>query len=1471
MPDLDIVGTAAVDIVPIAPQLHNKLRAIVLPAADRVGEEAGRRMGAAISRHLTVDIPDAVTNGGRAARAAATREGGQVGGALGNAIKRRLEVAFRSLPRADVRLGDTGFNADMDRIRARIQTLAGKTIGIDIDEGAALAEISAIDAALARLAAQNPTVQVRTDTAAARAALADVQRQLNDVDNTDVDVNVRVDTGNARRELMQLAALIGVVAAIPIAPVAVAGIGAIGSAAIAAGAGIGALALAAAPAIKGVTAALQAKSAAEAESARATDNSAASGVKAAQTARQLASAQSALSSAHRQAAQSIADANRRVADAERSLSDAKRSARQAEDALTEARRDARQELRSLQDQLLDGILDEREATLRVQEARQELARITADPKATDLQRQRAQLSVDEALRGVDKQRAKQAELKRSVEDAAKAGVDGNANVQAATKRVADADRRVADQSRAVADARRKVSEAQVQAAESVANAERGLQAARLSSVDTTAKSVTAADTYRQALAKLSPEQRQLFDATTRLKSAFSDWGKSLAPDTMPIFTRFVDGARRSLPGLSPLVRETAGGVKELQDAASKELKEPFWERFKKDIETSARPAVVGFGKTFGNVLKGAAGVVDAFLPHIDDIADRMVRSSGRFAKWGTGLKGNPDFEKFLAYAADNGPRVAGFLGSIAWAALEIGKALAPLSGPLLDALTLVVDGIASVAEDSPNLIRGVWLLVAAWKAWTIGIWMWNAAMAANPVGLVVLAIVALVAQFVILYKNVGWFRTAVDATWKFIQVATDWLWTNALKPFFKWFGDVVVWLWTSVVKPYVSFIIAYWMKVGDLFVWLWQKIIKPYIDFMVGYWRMVADVISWLWSGIFSPIFGFIGALIAWWWKNIVQKYFGLVMDIIRAVGRIFKWLYDVGVKPHVEKISDIVSSVWTKGLKPAFDGIKKAVGLVGDAFGSAKNAIGKHWKQVAGIAAKPVNFIIEYAYTKGIKAIWDKVGGFVGMDPLPKAPKLLDTNPKFLEAGGTVGSGWGVAAPMKVNKPTAIVGEGNPRYPEFVIPTDPKYRGRALALHQAAGTQLMEDGGILGGVWDWTQNAAGKAADIAKTGADLLANPSKVWDKLVRPILSKVSAGVGSSPMGKSLAKFPVRMADGLKDMIVNAATGLFGGGGGNGEWAKPVSAAFGTRFGVSGNMWSSGHHTGLDFPAPTGTSVRSVDAGSVIGVGRGGPYGNNLEIRHGGGLTSLYAHLSKMVVGLGEKVARGQQIGNVGATGNTTGPHLHLEARQSGRAIDPMPFLTGGQGGFSSRAVGSAQQYAKGILSAYGWGPGEFGPLQKLWQGESGWNYRAKNPSSGAYGIPQSLPANKMASAGSDWQTNPQTQIRWGLNYIKSRPDYGSPSRAYAKWLQRSPHWYDEGGYLPPGLSLVANGTGSPEPVFTSDQWATLRESAQRGQGLSADGINVYVSTTLDGRELTGHVDKRIELHDQQTATALNNGRWV
>ena len=104
------------------------------------------------------------------------------------------------------------------------------------------------------------------------------------------------------------------------------------------------------------------------------------------------------------------------------------------------------------------------------------------------------------------------------------------------------------------------------------------------------------------------------------------------------------------------------------------------------------------------------------------------------------------------------------------------------------------------------------------------------------------------------------------------------------------------------------------------------------------------------------------------------------------------------------------------------------------------------------------------------------------------------------------------------------------------------------------------------------------------------------------------------------------------------------------------------------------------------------------------------------------------------------------------------------------------------TARVSGSPRAVGRALVAQRGWGAEQFACLDKLWTKESNWQVSANNPSSSAYGIPQSLPGSKMSSHGSDWRTNPATQIAWGLDYIDDR--YGSPCSAWAH--SRANNWY-------------------------------------------------------------------------------------
>ncbi|EHM24218.1 hypothetical protein SPW_7312 [Streptomyces sp. W007] len=1607
MADLDIVGGAAVDVVPIIPQFHAKLKALVLPIADRVGREAGERMGQAISSNIVVAIPNAIIRGGQAGVRAAGRQGDDAGGAFARSIRRKLEVAFKAMPKLDIRLSDTGVDAELARLRARMEVLRNKTIGIDISTADAEREIIRIDSELRRLGASHADVEVRADTATARAALAAIRAEIAAVDASDVDFSVHVDTSGATSALLALSIQAAALMAIPLGPVLAAGLGAVVSMASAAAIGVGAVGLAAVPAIKGVMDAIKAKTAAEKEAATATDDSAKKSQQAAQRALQMAGAQASLASAHRNAARSIAtaargvedaeravadavqraadqrrasaddirraqeglaDSHRRLRDAQESLTDANDRAQDAQEDLTRARADAAQKLRDLNDEVTNGALDQREATLRVQQAQEDLNRTKADVavgKATQLDLDQAQLAYDRAVERSKQQKQDHKELLKSAAEQRKAGVEGSEAVQSAADRLADAQKNVRDQSesvadaqkgvrdaaiavadaqskaarsqeqsaRAIADAQRGVSdamvaaaEAQVSAAEQIATAERGLQSARLSGIDTTTQAVTKADEYRKALAKLTPEGRALFNAISGsggLVEAFKAWSKELSPDVVPLFTRGVVSLKNSLPGLTPLAEGAAKGIDTLMSKASAQMKTPFWESFKADLAENVEPAVVGFGVAFGNVIVGIVGIIDAFLPKMDGIASHSDRITERFAKWGTSLKGSPDFERFLDYVKETSPGLASFLGEVLRAIFDVSKALSPLSEVMFATLEPVFSAVSWLATNMPELIVLLWSLFAAQKAITLGMAAFAGAMilyqsvmiiatiatagwavALNATGIVpiiraiVLVVGLLVAAVIYAYKNWDWFRVTVDTVARAIRVAAVWLWDNGLKPAFngiwtalKAIGVAAVWLWDNALGPVFGFLFK-WGKIlvtalvvafltptiiavkllGAVGLWLWQKAIGP------AFTQIGADA-TWLWKKVLQPTFQWIGDKAIWVYDKAIKPAFKWIWDRFKLVGEGAQWLWEKAIRPVFNWVSDKATWLYSKGIKPHFDNIKHAMGLVADSFGKAKKDIKTAWDQIAGIAKKPVKFIVDKVYNDGIVPLWNRVAGITGADPLKTF--------KGFHTGGIM-SGY---SPGRDDRVIAVGGGEAILRPEVTraLGHDPINTWNAAARSGGVGAvqraisngmPAFKDGGIVG----WFKDKASDAGNFLSGLTDYI-DPSKLFAKAKGFITSKMAPTL-ENPWSKQLAKMPLKMLSGLKDAALN----VFGfGGGGGGQWAKPVNAAYGTPFGKKGSMWSSGQHTGLDFPAAVGAAVRAVADGKVAMAKSGGPYGNHIMLNHGNGLTSLYAHLSKMLTSVGDTVKQGQKIGEVGSTGNSSGPHLHLEARVNGKAVDPMSYLTGGGGvGGGGKGVERWRSTVKAALQATG-NPLSYADLTlRRMNQESGgnptavnnWDINATNGTP-SVGLMQVIKPTFEAYAGMFKKTgpfrhgvsiDPMANIFSSMRYAKSR--YGSLPTAYNR-----PGGYATGGFPQIGEMAWVGEKGpelleflTPTQVHSNRDSMAIARATQSipARGAAAPVINADVHVYVGDREITDIVRVEVDARQDAVATALGTGRY-
>lgn len=1578
------VGSVEVDVIPSTRGIYNRLRAGLVPAATRAGEDAGSAAGRAfgpamqrqvgdiglrigeqigqqIASRITAALRDAVrdgvTRGGQAARPAAARQGEETGGAFARSMKARLEAAFKSLPKANVSLDETGVDADLARLRARMETLSGKRIGIDVDVAAAQAEITDIEARLLRLGAAHPNVSVRADTAAARAQLAamreeinrltadphrirletdgsfgtrlraavqaaeaslqninigvdtsaadaeiaslraqltalrdqrigididaatatakiaDIQARLERLSASDADVNVRVDSAAAAAQLAQVQAMVsaldgrtarididtmsasaamlrlaiavGSVGALPALSVLVAGLGAVASAGIAAAAGVGAIAAVAVPAFTGIAGALLAQKQAQDAATNASLRGGQAASQAASRALQMAGAQQALATAHRNAARQIAQAeqgvqdavrsaaeanrnaaqqvktarqgladayqqaadrmrsaNEQVQSAERSLADAQDAARQAQQGLTQARRDAAMQLEDLTNRLADSQLSERDAVLSVQEARRRLQAVqAAGANASLFQQQRAQLAYDQAVQRLKEQRLETARTAAEKAAADKAGVEGSDTVKSAQERLAQAQRNVRDQqaalakaqqaaarqqiqnTRDIASAQEKLSEAQrnvtrVQedgarsvaraqeslvaaqqsAADSIASAQRQIESASLSAAGGVDQAAIAQQKYQEKLAKLTPAARATFNAFVDLRSAFSKWSRSLQPDVMPIFTRALVGLKNSLPGLTPLVKGAAAGVKELQDRASAGFKKPWWQGFKRDLATNIKPAIVGLGIAFGNIFKGMIGIVDAFLVHTDGINAHMESITGRFANWGTNLKGSPTFERFLDNVSEKGPQLAEALGKIAAAFLAISTALGPLTGPILKVIGTVADGIVYIADTMPWLIQGLYGAYLAWLAL-------NIVMGISPIQWIILALIGLVVAIKYAWDHFEWFRDIVTGVWSGISTAVSTAWTAFLQPTFnairggiQWVGDKAVWLWQTILRPVFS---AIALAAGILITAVLTILITPLV---LGF-RLVAAVATWLWANGIRPAFNAIAAAVTGLWRNAIGPAFhgiatvarwlynnaikpagALIVGSFRTVGDVGRWLWqkalapafrgiadvsrwlrDKVVKPVFEGISGTIGRVWRTGIRPVFNTIKDAIGKVAGAFEDAKEAISKAWNKIKDATKSPINWVLKHVWNEGIVAIWKKITGWIpGVPPLGKVD--------YLASGGKLRG----PQPGMYNAPTAIVGEGNPRYPEYVIPTDPKYRARALALHQAAGTQMLAKGGIVG------------------SAASFIRHPIKSFNGMLKPFLDGAK-WLSETKWGKAAIGLPKMAIGGLKKMISDAVSGWF---------TRDASGAL-----------------------------------KFIG-------------KNGKGVTRWTPEVLDAL------------------------KQLHQPASYLGITLRRMNQESGGNPTIVNKwdSNWKAGHPSVGLMQV-------IGPTFRAYAGK----YKHKGPF--MYGV----------------SVDPLANIYSSMKYALA--NYHSLPRAYNR-----PGGYDSGGYLQPGLNLAYNGTGRPEPVFTTQQANALMRLAVEPGGLSLDGQQLQLVLD-DGTKFTAHLeavaDGRIAVGNQQLISTLRANR--
>lgn len=747
----------------------------------------------------------------------------------------------------------------------------------------------------------------------------------------------------------------------------------------------------------------------------------------------VADAERAVADARAQAADRMDAALDRITDAERSRTSAVRDAERAELALRDARRAAQEQLEDLNSRVEGGAVAERRAALAVKRAQEDLDAVKkSGAKADSDAAVEAQLAYDEAaLRLRDLQR----ENKRTAAEAAaanKAGVDGSREVKDAQQGVVDAQQRVRDAAEAVTDAQEEarrtqvagaraiadaqkgvvdaqrgvakanadvaraeegvakaraqvadaelgVARARVQGAQQVQSAERALEAAQLAAAaaaEQSSEAMTAANTaldkQKRALADLTPEQRGVYDAVIRLKDGFKAWGDSLAPATMPLVTRAINGLTNLLPKLTPLVLASAEGLERLGDRGKKAFEDPFWDRFKTNLIENLPRAIESMGVVFGNVFVGMAGIINAFLPQTDQIATSMEEATGSFRRWGQGLDEAKSFRDFSDYVHKTWPGVREMFSDVGGALWQITQALSDIS----PSAVLILQGIATAIDSTP-----VWViqtLINAFFAFKVAVfavataqavyagamalystvtalatgatWSFSAALRAVSSANFIVFLLTIAGTFTLLMIQSEGFRNKVIGVFKEIGSWGVWLYREAIKPAWDGIAAAGIWLYQNAIKPAFDGISASVRAVGDAAVWLWDNAIRPSFDAISVGARVLAAVIAvllvapvivafnlwsaaatWLWQTSLKPVFDAIGAAAEVLWRAWIQPYFQAVVNLFVLLGDTAAWLWGNALKPLIDNFAAGAAWLWDSGIRPMFGMIWNGFQWLGD------------------------------------------------------------------------------------------------------------------------------------------------------------------------------------------------------------------------------------------------------------------------------------------------------------------------------------------------------------------------------------------------------------------------------------------------------------------------------------------------------------------------------------------------------------
>ena len=728
---------------------------------------------------------------------------------------------------------------------------------------------------------------------------------------------------------------------------------------------------------------------------------------------------------------------RQVESAQKSLTRAVREEKDAQKGVGDARKSALRNLQDLNDELDESATSEKDAVLSLKEAQRDLATGNfTDP----LERERAELRVEEAEKRIQKVRKQGARLQEDANEANRKGVNGSDEVVAAQQRLEDSTNAVKEARQALNDAMQSSSGGKDPVAEALAKLSPNARAFVLAVRDMKPAWDSLKNSVQDRLfAGLTPEVQSMgskylpllrsamvstaagFNEGARSASGFLNSAKgvssvkSILGDTSAMTSTLGKSLGNLVPGLLAIVQGAVsafrpfttgaeGGAKALSDLLVKAQESgKITAFFAQGIATAQK-----FGQVLGSVGDVLAGVFRAASAAGGGNPLANIQATlGQVSSWVNSMAGQNALTTFFTSAREAMSailpvflNVAQVIGSevapiIADLAQRLGPVLVPAVQaigegirqtapqitwlgdalgdvirwvtpllPLLVRMAPTIMGLvvayraaraaaaaysatqAFLNKDSVQSIITIakmsWLYaktvivqkaqVLATKAVAAAQWLWNAAMSANPIGLIVIAVAGLVAALWAFFTKTETGRKLWDQIWSGIKSAVSgvWSWMKDtvwpwLQSAFRLIGDAAMWLWHNAIQPAWNGI-----KVAIGVAW---SIIKGYFTVWMTVVKAVAAVAMWLWQNVLSPAFRGIGSVISWAWNSLIKPIFdGWVLIFKNVVGPIVGWLWNSVIKPAFAGIGNVISGAWNNVIKPIWDAFKSGLEVVGDA-----------------------------------------------------------------------------------------------------------------------------------------------------------------------------------------------------------------------------------------------------------------------------------------------------------------------------------------------------------------------------------------------------------------------------------------------------------------------------------------------------------------------------------------------------------